>query len=119
MFPVVAIDHGLKWIGLAISDQEGYFAWPLSNVSTDHIFEYLDELIPSRGVLSIVVGYPLMLDGTPGQQCLEVDRFVIELARYHIPVHRQDERLTNRKRGSDMDAAVQILERWLIKLAST
>jgi putative Holliday junction resolvase len=53
------------------------------------------------GVVAIVVGLPLRLDGSPNRQTPRVAAFVDELAaRTALPIVRVDERLTSREAES-------------------
>lgn len=124
---------GSKRIGIAVSDPLGITAQGLEtlqrqNKKTD--FERLGELIRNYEVTEIVVGFPLRMSGAEGIQAEKIERWAGELkARFQVPVHLWDERLTSaeanrllrmtemsiRRRGRVVDrmAAVLILQSWM------
>jgi putative transcription antitermination factor YqgF len=112
--PALGIDHGEKWLGLAASDQSGDFVWAIGDIQVEKSLERISEFIEERSVKCIVLGYPLMLDGSPGEQCRKVEMFKTTLGIFNLPVFFQDERLSNRSKLSHSAAAVEILERWLL-----
>lgn len=53
-------------------------------------------MIRERRIDTLVVGYPLNMDGSIGFKAREVDAFITELEkRFTLPVHRIDERLSS------------------------
>ncbi|MGZ4812898.1 MAG: Holliday junction resolvase RuvX [Terriglobales bacterium] len=96
---ILALDAGSKTIGMAVSDPLGITAQGLDtirrkNKRTD--FELLERTIRDYDVRALVVGYPLRLSGAEGRQSEKVAAFAEELrARFSLPVHLWDERLTS------------------------
>lgn len=95
----MGLDVGDKTIGVAISDEKGITASPLAVISrTGSLKREIGEIrrfAEQYKVERIVVGVPLMLDGTVGIQAQKVQAFVDELQRrIRIPVVQWDERLT-------------------------
>src|SRR5580693_3708683 len=96
---LLAIDHGARKIGLAVSDELGLTAQGLptyrrSNKKAD--FDHLRRLIKQYGVSEIVMGLPLRMSGDEGIQDEKVHAFADELRRrFKLPVHLYDERLTS------------------------
>ena len=94
----LGIDWGEKRIGLAFVDELG-IALPLPAAvapSKKERMRQIEETIRQRRVERLVVGYPLNMDGTVGFKAKEVDVFIEELEkRFHLPVHRIDERLSS------------------------
>ncbi len=90
---------GSKTIGQAVSDPLGITAQGLDtirrkNKRTD--FEQLRRTIAAHCVREIVVGHPLRMSGEQGRQSEKVAAFAEELrARFGLPVHLWDERLTS------------------------
>ena len=95
---ILAIDHGARKIGLAVSDELGLTAQGLptyrrSNKRAD--FDYLRRIIRQYGVAEIVMGLPLRMSGDQGTQAEKVQVFAEELrGKFKLPVHLFDERLT-------------------------
>jgi len=96
---VLAIDYGRRRIGLAISDEWGLTARPLTTLARTNRrsdLRRLRELCREQGVAQVVVGCPLTLAGQVGPMAQEVTRFAARLQReLGIPVDLQDERLTS------------------------
>jgi putative Holliday junction resolvase len=95
----MGLDVGDKTIGVAISDEAGIAANPVTVIArTGSLKREIGEvrrLAEERGVGRIVVGMPLMLDGSVGIQAEKVAAFVEELRkRIRIPIVTWDERLT-------------------------
>ncbi len=95
----MGLDVGDKTVGVAISDEKGVTASPLAVISrTGSLKREIGEIrrfAEQYKVERIVVGVPLMLDGTVGIQAQKVRAFVDELQRrIRVPVVQWDERLT-------------------------
>ena len=94
----LALDMGSKRIGLAISDDEGTFAFPsgkLDRKGRKVDLEALVSLIQEREVSRIVIGIPLHMNGRPGKGAEAAHAFAKDLAAASgIPVDTLDERLT-------------------------
>jgi len=102
----IALDVGEKRIGVAVSDAEGRVALPLS-VITHTSFkadsQKIAEILSRYDAGSIVVGYPLSLDGTAGKQAKMVDNFIKKaLSSLHLEIIRWDERLTTAAAKRDL-----------------
>jgi len=95
---ILALDHGTKRIGLAISDEMALIAQPLDYFLTEPREEFLrrlKEVIDSKAVGEIVVGLPRNMDGTYGPAAEKVREFVAALREvFAIPIKTWDERLT-------------------------
>lgn len=94
----LGIDHGSKRIGLAGGDELG-IATPLPAVLTDDPAAQenaIGEVIRARRIDEIVVGLPLNMDGSKGPSAKAAEAFAARLqARFGLPVHFVDERLTS------------------------
>lgn len=95
----MGLDVGDKTIGVAVSDEMGITSNPITIIQrTDSPKKDANEVIrlaDEYGVGRIVVGLPLMLDGTVGIQAQKVEAFVEMLKRRtKIPIVLWDERLT-------------------------
>ena len=96
---VLAIDHGTKRIGLAISDELGMIAQPLEFVAAEPFNQFLarlKEIIQTKQVELLLVGMPRNMDGSYGPAALKVQEFVGVLKEaVAIPIQTWDERLTS------------------------
>lgn len=135
---LLGLDVGSKTIGMAVSDPLGITAQGLPtyrrrNKRLD--FEELERIIRQYSVAEIVVGYPLRMSGAEGLQAEKMRLFADEIrARFGLPVHLVDERLTSaqanrvlretemsiKRRGEVVDrmAAVLILQSWMERCSS-
>ncbi|HUU35305.1 MAG TPA: Holliday junction resolvase RuvX, partial [Vicinamibacterales bacterium] len=125
----LGIDYGRRRIGLALSDASGTLASPFRTFERPRsepetvslICEEVARLAAAEdGLATIVVGWPLRLDGTPTSQTTAVEAFARAIGQATaVPVVLQDERLSSveaesrlalkerdwRKRKSKLDAA--------------
>jgi putative Holliday junction resolvase len=130
---ILALDVGMRRIGLAVSDPLGITAQGLEtlqrkNKRTD--LEKLEAVIRRYEVRELVVGLPLRMSGAEGIQSEKMTLFAEELRRrFQLPVHLWDERLTSaeahrilrdaelsiekRAKAVDRMAAVLILQNFL------
>lgn len=96
---VLAIDYGRRRFGLALSDALGLTARPLAvfqRTNRRNDITRLRDLCRRHEVGRIVVGWPVRLDGTPGDMAKEAAAFADRL-RKHLgrPVELVDERLSS------------------------
>jgi len=95
---ILALDVGIKKIGIAISDALGITAQSLNtlirkNKKTD--FEHIKEIVSGKNVSKIVVGLPLNMNGTVGPKAKDAYDFAEKLKEeIGIPVQLWDERLS-------------------------
>ena len=95
---VLAIDHGTKRMGIAVSDELGILAQPLEFIPADPFGKFLarlKEILGDREIEQILVGMPRNMDGSYGPQALKVQDFVAVLKKSVLqPIKTWDERLT-------------------------
>ncbi len=97
---ILGIDFGVKRIGLSISDMLWLSASPIGNVSS---VRELIEKIKDRQIGGIIIGMPLLMNGTEGEQAQIVRKFAEKLyEKMPIPILFWDERLTSRAVSSIM-----------------
>src|SRR6266576_2482967 len=96
---VLAIDHGTKRMGVAISDELGMIAQPLEFIRAEPFANFLTrlkEILKEKQVELILVGMPRNLNGSYGPAALKVQEFVTVLKdAIAIPIKTLDERLTS------------------------
>ncbi len=118
---VLALDYGSARTGVAVSDPSGTLARPLCVVEragTAAGLARLRELVQEEGAERVVVGLPLTLRGTRGEQARETEGFVESLrAAVDIPIETFDERFTTTLAGpgpgDDARAAAHLLSSYL------
>ena len=133
---VLAIDYGAKGIGVAITDELQWTIRPLPTIRRRgrsgpvDLVAVIQGLVAEYEVGTVVLGWPLRMDGGRGEAAHRVERLAERLrAALFLPVVLVDERLTSREadarlrdsgatrdercRHSDALAAVVILEDYL------
>jgi putative Holliday junction resolvase len=118
---VLALDYGSARTGVAVSDPSGTLARPLCVVEragTEDGLARLRALVQEEGAERLVVGLPLTLRGTRGEQARETEGFVESLrAVVDIPIETFDERFTTTLAGpgpgDDARAAAHLLSSYL------
>ena len=132
---IIAIDYGLKRIGLAYAETPLFIAHPLATIRNNELFSYLTDYNKNITVNKIVIGEPKSLDGTS----TDITEIVHQLKKKlennfpKIDVVLYDERFTSkiamqsmviggvkkkerRKKGNiDEISAVIILQDYLMK----
>lgn len=95
---ILGLDLGSRRIGLALSAPGGTMALSLGVIPRTHSerdLAAIASLAREEGVERIVVGLPLSLDSSLGEEAQRALAFREELARYTgLPVDTWDERLT-------------------------
>lgn len=97
---ILALDYGLRRIGVAVSDPTRTIASPLTTLvrraGKRPPWAQLGEIIREKEIEEIVVGLPLDLAGEEGDWAAEVRVFGDELIRrFELPVRWMDERLSS------------------------
>lgn len=95
----LAIDHGQKRTGLAISDASETLVSPHSVIETANEEELLRrvlEVLKDEEIDAIVVGLPINMDSTEGARVKQVQQFVDTLKQQtDKPIYLHDERLSS------------------------
>ena len=96
---ILALDHGSKRIGVAVSDELKMIAQPLEFIPAEPFAQFLarlKEIIKEKEVEMILVGMPRNMDGSYGPAALKVQEFVGVLKEtLVVPIQTWDERLTS------------------------
>lgn len=102
----LGIDYGEKRIGLAVSDESGIIAFPLSVIQNNGERKAIGEIariVSEKTIEKIVVGMPLSMDGSKGIAADNVERFIEALKmQVSVPIETWDERLSTRIAGRAM-----------------
>jgi putative Holliday junction resolvase len=135
---ILALDHGTKRIGVAVSDELKMIAQPLEYILAEPSADFLarlKELIHQQEAELILVGMPRNMDGSYGPAAQKVQEFVAGLkGALTMPIKLWDERLTSaqanrlliqanvrrdkRKEKVDKMAAAILLQSYLDSLAT-
>ena len=94
---VLAIDHGTKRSGTALSDRNRTFAFPAEVYEGEEaLLAAVANLAVEGDLAAVVVGLPLDMDGTCGARARDVLAFCERLkAAVEVDVVTWDERLTS------------------------
>lgn len=97
---ILALDFGLKRIGVAISDPLKMIAQARGVITTERHMDLTAgkvlKAFEAEELEAIVVGMPLMMSGKVGHLADEVRAFIAALKKYtDVPVVPFDERLTS------------------------
>ncbi len=131
----LGLDVGQATIGVALTDEAGIAAHPLSVISragTDRDVSAIQTLVVNHDVGDVVIGMPYELSGKVGHRARRVREFIAALRAAlpaEVKLHEQDERFTTaeaervliaadlsrakRKDVIDQQAAALILQAWL------
>lgn len=104
----LGIDYGSRRVGLAVSDALGLAAHglpTLDNRSDEELLGALKRIVAEREVGEIVVGLPLNMDGSEGEQAERSRKFAEALRALGRPVHLVDERLSTERAHRVMRSA--------------
>ena len=133
---ILALDHGTKRIGVAVSDELKMIAQPLEFIPAEpfaDVLARLKKIILQKEVELILVGMPRNMDGSYGPAALKVREFAAVLKdKIAVPIQTWDERLTSaqaqrfliqggvrreqRKQKVDKTAAAILLQSYLDSL---
>lgn len=95
----LALDHGTKRVGVAVSDELKMIAQPLEYIPTepfDGFLVRLRQLIAEKEVGKIFVGMPRNMDGSYGPAAQKAQEFIAQLKpEISVPIKALDERLTS------------------------
>jgi len=96
---ILALDHGTKRIGVAVSDPMKVIAQPLEYILAEPFADFLarlKEILRDQEVEMILIGMPRNMDGSYGPAALKVQEFVAALnGAVTVPIQTWDERLTS------------------------
>ena len=95
---VLAIDFGLKRIGIAVGSTESGIAFSREVLRNDeNLFDRIAGITDLEDVKRIIVGMPFKRDGSVGDIDQELQEFILALEhKTSIPVELADERYTSK-----------------------
>jgi putative Holliday junction resolvase len=96
---ILALDHGTKRIGVAVSDETQTIAQPLEYILAEPFADFLvrlKKILAEKQVDLVLLGMPRNMDGSFGPAAQKVETFqgVLKNA-ITVPIRLWDERLTS------------------------
>lgn len=97
MARLMAVDYGIKRVGLAVSDPLQIIATPLETVATMQLMDYLANYLQQEEVSHLIIGKPTHKDGSPTPLEPHIKGFIKRFQKAHpqISIERQDEAYTS------------------------
>ena len=96
---ILALDHGSKRIGVAVSDETKTIAQPLEYIPAEPFADFLARLkllLAEKEIDLILLGLPRNMDGSFGPAAQKVEAFAAVLkSAVTVPIKMWDERLTS------------------------
>jgi putative pre-16S rRNA nuclease len=96
---ILALDHGSKRIGVAVSDETKTIAQPLEYIPAEPFADFLARLkqvLLEKEIDLVLIGLPRNMDGSYGPAAQKVQTFASVLkGAITIPIKLWDERLTS------------------------
>lgn len=104
----LAIDFGIKRIGVAITDPLNIFAYPLVTLANDSNFlKQLEKILKEYQITKIILGYPEREDDIKSDLILEIERLktIIE-KEFNLSVEFVDEQYSSKLATENIVASV-------------
>lgn len=95
---IIALDYGLKRVGIAVTDPLQIIVTPLAAISTASLFFFLQDYLGKENVVSFVIGMPIELNGKPSEMSKIVQGIALQL-KEKFPTknfYYEDERFTSK-----------------------
>lgn len=95
---ILAIDYGLKRVGLAVTDEQQIIATALDTVHSKDVLEYLKNYTKTHDVDCFVIGDPKQMNNQPSEIVKHIIPFVKKLRKTFpdMKIDRYDERFTSK-----------------------
>ena len=101
---IVAIDYGMKRVGIAVTDPLRLIATPLTTIETAEVLDFLKTYMAQEEVDILVVGMPKRLDNTESPMTVTVTKFIRRLQAVFPSqqIMSYDERYTSKIAAASM-----------------
>ena len=126
---IMALDYGDKTVGVAITDELGLTAQPITTITRERTnklrktYQAIEGLIDEYSVEKIVVGMPYNMDDTEGERTEKTRSFIEELKRRTgLEIIEVDERLTTVAADEileEMEVPVSERKKYIDKIAAS
>ncbi len=106
---ILGIDYGNKRVGISISDELQLTAQPLTLLKRENDKDLITEIkkiISLYEIEKIVIGFPVLLDGTHSKQTKITKKFISLLRKSSdLPIEKWEERLSTIEAGKILSSA--------------
>jgi putative Holliday junction resolvase len=98
MAQILALDFGIKRVGIAVTDDLQIIASGLTTIPTKEIFNFLENYLRSEKVELFLIGEPRQMNYSASEVEKYIRPFIkkLKLKFPEIPVQRIDERFTSK-----------------------
>lgn len=98
MSRILALDYGLKRVGIAVTDPLRIIATNLITVTNNEFFTFIENYLLKEIVEEIVVGYPKQMNNQDSEIVVQIKPFVEKLQNKfpNIKISFFDERFTSK-----------------------
>lgn len=106
MARIVAIDYGLKRVGIAVTDPLQLIATPLTTVAATYVFNFLNTYLQQEPVDAFVVGFPGDIKDRKAPIILAIHEFMRLLGQTFPDqkIFQHDERYTTKLAAASLVA---------------
>ena len=100
---ILGIDYGNRRVGIAISDELQLTAQPhklLIRENDENLISDIKEIIHSHNIEKIVIGLPVLLDGSHSSQTKKTRKFISRIRQSSdLPIEKWEERFSTIEAG--------------------
>lgn len=95
---LMAIDYGLKRVGIAVTDPDKIIATALNTIETVKLMDFIRQYVSRETVEEIIVGEPKQMNNQPSQIEGNIKTFIDQLHKFlpEMRIVRFDERFTSK-----------------------
>jgi putative holliday junction resolvase len=123
---ILCLDVGKARIGSAFYMKKIDASWPLETVRIKDFMTWFSNVIKEKEIDTVVVGWPILMNGDESLQCEFVEQFVQKMKQvWPGEIHKFDERLSTSASMSlygfddDSISAMIILEGFVCNIKNT
>ncbi len=98
MSRIIALDYGLKRVGIAVTDPSKIIANSLTTIETPKVLDFLADYFAKEKVELMVIGLPKQMNNTLSESAPAITEFVAKFRQRfpEMPVEYADERFTSK-----------------------
>lgn len=95
---ILAIDYGMKRIGIAVTDELQIIASGLTTIPSETAIAFFTDYFSKENVAKVLIGEPMQMNGQPSESTAIIEKFVSKFKDSfpEIKVERVDERFTSK-----------------------